>query len=439
MFLHPNDHRMMKENDPLEQIFASSFERFELEPSEDLWARVESRIGGPVVKPGLPWGRRAIIAVVAAGVAGAAAWGLGNWPEPNPPLAVVAVMQDSGSPGHQASAELAASGFPAQHSLAAQPSVAAPSAPVAAPPASPWVEPARPEMPQGAAPLVAAQTESLGGQAEIQEAAHPDWRVRWVASTTEGCTPLYMDALCHAERGDLVVWSFSDGSSITGPECRRTLTGPGDQQVLLSITRGGQTKVERIDFQIHERPHAQAVVDANGQALSEHPVFFRDYSSGATRWEWSFGDGAASHEREPMHQYARQDFFDARLVVGNDFGCTDTAHLVDVLGLRQRGRLEFPNAFTPSLTGPRGGAYSQDNPTNRVFHPIHSGVREYEMRIFNRAGQLVFQTSDVNEGWDGYFQGQLMPQGVYIWHVVAKFDNGLGFEKIGDITLLHFR
>jgi gliding motility-associated-like protein len=58
------------------------------------------------------------------------------------------------------------------------------------------------------------------------------------------------------------------------------------------------------------------------------------------------------------------------------------------------------------------------------------------MNIFNRWGELIFESTDVNIGWDGYYRGKLCKQDVYVWKVTGKFSNGDLFTLAGDVTLL---
>jgi gliding motility-associated-like protein len=99
--------------------------------------------------------------------------------------------------------------------------------------------------------------------------------------------------------------------------------------------------------------------------------------------------------------------------------------------------IEFPNAFTPNLNGPGNGHYVTGVLNNDVFHPVYKGVIEYQLRVFNKRGQLVFESNDVNMGWDGYYKGKLAEQNVYIWKASGRYANGKHFIKAGDITLLH--
>jgi hypothetical protein len=99
--------------------------------------------------------------------------------------------------------------------------------------------------------------------------------------------------------------------------------------------------------------------------------------------------------------------------------------------------IEFPNAFIPNPGGPSGGFYSsKSDEVAQVFHPTFSGVSDYQLKIFSKLGILIFESNDLNIGWDGYFKGQLSNHGVYVWKVRGNFRNGESFIKMGDVTLL---
>jgi len=72
----------------------------------------------------------------------------------------------------------------------------------------------------------------------------------------------------------------------------------------------------------------------------------------------------------------------------------------------------------------------------RIFRPYAQGVAEYKLEIYNRWGVLIFESNDVNHGWNGYLQGQPAKQDVYIWKAKGRFTNGRPFEVSGDVTLI---
>jgi gliding motility-associated-like protein len=124
-----------------------------------------------------------------------------------------------------------------------------------------------------------------------------------------------------------------------------------------------------------------------------------------------------------MHQYQKTSNFVACLVAINQFGCSDTscqtvATLINPL-------LDVPNAFTP-------GRFGQ----NSVVKVQGFGIASLVFRIYNRWGQLVFETNNPNQGWDGTYKGTPQPMDVYAYTLDAIFFDGKKTTKKGDITLI---
>jgi len=95
----------------------------------------------------------------------------------------------------------------------------------------------------------------------------------------------------------------------------------------------------------------------------------------------------------------------------------------------------IPNAFTPNLNGPSDGSYDVTDTQNQIFFPYADYVDEFEMYIFNRWGEQLFVSTDVNIGWDGYFKGRLCAQDVYSYRVKLKYLDGFKVEQLGTVTL----
>ena len=131
--------------------------------------------------------------------------------------------------------------------------------------------------------------------------------------------------------------------------------------------------------------------------------------------------------------------YDITLTVNTSEGCTDTYTLSPAVTVEPAGDIFFATAFRPGLNGPTtGGERPPDSQINTVFFPpIHEQVDDYHLQIFDRWGELIFESFDINIGWNGYYKGRLCQQGVYIWKVEGKYANGKPFRKAGDITLLH--
>jgi gliding motility-associated-like protein len=181
-------------------------------------------------------------------------------------------------------------------------------------------------------------------------------------------------------------------------------------------------------------PRAQFTVNTHTLNLPYDSLVCTNQSTGTPplTYNWSFGDGGTSSVKDPHYLYGSVGNYVIHLTTTNVFGCKDdtTAEVVTV------SSVVFPNAFTPNTDGPTGGGYTYGDLTNDVFFPYTSGVTEFKLQIFNRWGELIFESLDVKQGWDGYYHGKLCQQDVYVWKAFIKFNNGKTFNRTGDVTLL---
>ena len=97
----------------------------------------------------------------------------------------------------------------------------------------------------------------------------------------------------------------------------------------------------------------------------------------------------------------------------------------NVVEVRQDFRIFFPNAFSPN----------GDN-LNEIFKPTYLFVKDFEMRIFSRAGELLFTSNNIEDGWDGNFKGQQAQQGAYVYLVKLEDFTGEVFNTQGTFTLI---
>ena len=103
-----------------------------------------------------------------------------------------------------------------------------------------------------------------------------------------------------------------------------------------------------------------------------------------------------------------------------------------------QGKIRFPNAFRWNRSGPTGGYWSENHSDDYIFRPISVNVAAYRLQIYSRWGLLIYDSSDIHKGWDGYVDnGDLAIQGVYIWKASGKFNDGSAFNKAGDVTFLY--
>ena len=153
------------------------------------------------------------------------------------------------------------------------------------------------------------------------------------------------------------------------------------------------------------------------------PVKFRNLTTNANSYLWSFGDGTGSVLFEPVHEYNKTGSYKVILYAFNNLICTDTFNLVvDVVIIPL---LDVPNAFTPGKFGSNGIVYV------RGF-----GIEKMEWKIYNRWGELVFKSNNKLVGWDGFYKGKLQAMDVYTYTLDAEFVDGQKKRQTGDISLL---
>lgn len=256
-------------------------------------------------------------------------------------------------------------------------------------------------------------------------------------SVTEGCTPLKIRFNNNSASYDSCRWSFGDGgySNIKDPEW--IFDVEGEFNVILTVYfRDGSPITSSVVITVHPSPSARFEISQIETDQPEKQIRFINYSSNAVRFKWYFGDGNSSEFFEPQYKYAKSGNYNVKLVASSDYGCTDSIVVLNAFTGYQYF-ITFPNAFIPNPGGPMGGYYSQKTDESaQVFHPVFSGVSVYQLRIFSKLGILIFESNDINVGWDGYFKGQLSEPGVYIWKVRGSFLNGEPFTKMGDVILL---
>ncbi|MBO4307393.1 MAG: gliding motility-associated C-terminal domain-containing protein [Bacteroidales bacterium] len=159
---------------------------------------------------------------------------------------------------------------------------------------------------------------------------------------------------------------------------------------------------------------------------SENPsVQFSDLSEYGVTSLWNFGNGNTSSVRTVVFTFSdlSKDSILISLTTGNALGCTSDTSFYIPVGIFA---VWFPNAFTPKLE------------TNKFFKPFTANdLEDYELYIYDRNGTLVFKTTDVEEGWDGTFNGKDCMQGVYVY--ISKYRRP-GVDRVmsqkGTVTLL---
>jgi gliding motility-associated-like protein len=178
-------------------------------------------------------------------------------------------------------------------------------------------------------------------------------------------------------------------------------------------------------------PVAQFVIQPNPTTIYNTHVTCDDWSSGVpVQWQWSAPDAipTSSTQLEPWFLFPEvAGEYYITLTVTDAYGCWDT--ITHKFIIEDAMLIFVPNTFTP------GGA----DEWNNVFRWSILGINESEfhMEIWNRWGQIIWETRDPHSYWDGTYNGQLVPDGSYSWVIQAtnKLDAGRR-SFIGTINII---
>ncbi len=142
---------------------------------------------------------------------------------------------------------------------------------------------------------------------------------------------------------------------------------------------------------------------APGPFEEDIEIHFTNLSTGADTYEWTFEENGTSSEEHPSITYETDGNYLITLVAINQSnGCTDT--IVQHIEVNPEFYFYAPNSFTPD-----GDEY------NNTFFGTGTGIGEYHLVIYNRWGELLFETKDPAIGWDGTYKGQMVQTGTYIY------------------------
>ncbi|MBL4657844.1 MAG: gliding motility-associated C-terminal domain-containing protein, partial [Flavobacteriales bacterium] len=151
-------------------------------------------------------------------------------------------------------------------------------------------------------------------------------------------------------------------------------------------------------------------------------------------YNWDFADGMTSIDQSTSHYYDSIGVYTVELVGVDSNSCRDTCETI--VNITPYHDIIVPTAFTPDPNGGNGGTYDIFGYDNNVFFSAADYVVKFHMMIFNRWGEMVFESNDINIGWDGYYRGQLCQQDSYAWRVNVIFIDLVDIVRIGEVTLI---
>lgn len=153
------------------------------------------------------------------------------------------------------------------------------------------------------------------------------------------------------------------------------------------------------------------------------PITFQNTSVNAATYQWYFGDGNSSTVVHPNNIYDEPGTYYVTLIATDEKGCTDT--IVKPISIEEAYYIYVPNTFTPD--GLR---------ENSTFRASTVGIRTLQIRIFNRWGEQVFLSNELDFEWDGSYMGVNVPDGTYSWKIQCISNSGRELKLVGHINVI---
>jgi gliding motility-associated-like protein len=243
------------------------------------------------------------------------------------------------------------------------------------------------------------------------------------------------DPIC--EEGDLILstdsfpnaiylWSGPNGFSaatmdVTIPFVTAAASG---QYLLVKQANGCSSPQGAANIVVNPKPHADFNPNPATTTIMDPQVWFINTSDLQMVYDWSFGDNTVSSDFEPFHSYADTGSYQVILMVTNPAtSCSSSVEKTYII--EPYFSFFIPNAFTPNGDG-----------LNDEFKIVTNSILAYQIHVYDRWGQIIWQSVQPDQTWNGKIGGQDAPQGSYVYHVKVTTNTGEQKKFTGTVDIL---
>ena len=273
--------------------------------------------------------------------------------------------------------------------------------------------------------------------AEVTHLIHPKPVINFSTDNPRDCAPHCIDFVDSTKAGNTIItsweWNFGNGNSGSSQHPKKIcFEKPGVYDVKLkaiSDKNCTSTLIREKMIETFKNPIAQFTADPNPASVLDPTIHFYDQSINPIKsWKWDFGDGtpSVSVKNNPVHVYPLENtgIYPVQLVVTDTNGCKDS--IIKEVEIKPYFAFFMPNAFTPDGNG-----------INDTFFGKGVGIDEYQLWIFDRWGNLVFESANINEGWNGSLKNgkEVSLMDVFVWKVKLKDIFGKKHTYTGTVTI----
>ena len=253
---------------------------------------------------------------------------------------------------------------------------------------------------------------------DITVTVEPLPNVSFVGDVLQGCAPLIVN-FTNTTPGNIASCEWNFGNNDLSNDCgtvSTTYQNDGYFDVTLTTTSvNGCVNSATYDDYIYVENDPLAGFNPSLQTLLslDTDVSFNNTTIGAVNYIWNFGDGSAiSNLENPVHTFPQDQTSNylVTLYAYSPIGCADS--ISSVIKVTEEVIYYIPNTFTPD-----------NDEFNQHFQPVFTAgydPYDFNMLIFNRWGEIIFESNDASVGWDGTYGGDKVPDGTYAWKIEFK-------------------
>jgi gliding motility-associated-like protein len=200
----------------------------------------------------------------------------------------------------------------------------------------------------------------------------------------------------------------------------------GWHKVILTDGCSAAAGTDSVFIQMLPKAKADFTILEKKPYKAENPITFQNESQNADGYSWSFGDNSGpASQKSPVHIYTDSGTYKVILIAHSNSGCGDDTAYGYIKILNAGVRIYIPNAFSPNGDG-----------INDAFVISGDNIMEYSYTIYNRWGERLFESTGNQKTWNGYSNGAIAQEGVYMYMLkVVDTDNSAHYFS-GNITLL---
>jgi gliding motility-associated-like protein len=249
------------------------------------------------------------------------------------------------------------------------------------------------------------------------------------SDTLKGCRPFTIQVRNTSRYSTEYTWDFGDNiifNNTNPPAITYYNPGVFTIKLLAKNSIGIDSFIQRNVVIVDDLPVASFTNNPKTVIIPNQKAYFLNQSTGAVKYLWDFGDNSTSDSISPEHLYRDTGSYNVTLIAYSTNGCTDTFRVNQAVKAKFDGRIQVPNAFTP------GSSFG----VNDVFIPVMDGAVDFKMLVFNRWGEIIFESSDSKIGWDGKHRGQICTPDLYPYKIEVVFSNGDNKSLTGKVYLI---